>query len=490
MNFKIKAFFLTIILIIILMTLILPNLLFTIAKNSFGFFNGYSTSKFIYFIFLLVLLITIPTYNKIKNKNYFKNFNKNKNLDKKLVAIFLILITLSTISTISFQSQNKFTPFTLAYIIYDDDFEVFTGTSITHSHTFKPVIGLVTNFLTKGEFDVAQSIPVFMPNWINLIYFIGLILLILFIYLAIIYSHNFFLEKNIDYFGSWIFIASFYLVSKTIVDGGILTVEFLVGSVFFIWIILFYKKNYSKRYFILLTSFVFLIDFLVRYFLVSNSGTTLNNIQIVNLVIKGIVTVSGLFFFIVSIGAIIYFLTEKKSNKKILGVILLVIIGFISFTFAFNELGIEKAINQNDLYLINEIIPAKTTIAFVDYAIDPNIDLEIISKNNELVFAKLKEDSSISQLSIWKENIKAKDYIFPWKNSCAIPIIEKEIIINTKNELEKIVSKSSIFVLNEEKIGETTYKLKILHSKCITDIRGVLVEYLKSRGAKQFIVYN
>lgn len=488
MNYKIILIFLTI--IALLSALIFPNFLFLFAKNSFGFFNGYSASKLIYFIFLLLILTIIPTYNKFKNKNYLEKISKIKNLNKKIAAIFVILITLSTISTITFQTYNDFEPFNLAYVIYDDEVGVFTGTSITHIHTFKPVLGAITNFLPTGEYDVAPSILAFMPGWINIIYFIGIILLLAFIYFAILYAHIFFLEKEIDYFGLWIYVAGFYLVSKTIVDGGILTAEFLIGSVFFIWILFFYKNKHSKKYFSILTLSILLIDFLIRYSLVNTSKIILNNAQLFNLITKGIITLTGLLFFVGAIGILIYYLTKEKTNKKTIRIIFIILVGFILFSTAFSTLGIEKAIKENDIELVNKIIPKETTIAFLPYAIDPNAPIEIVNSNNELVFATLKKDSTIAQLSIWKRNIKSKDYIYPWKNSCAIPIIEKEIIFNTKNELKKINTESSIFVLNEKKIGENTYKLKILHSKCITDIRGVLVEYLKSRGAKQFIVYN
>lgn len=488
MNYKIILIFL--IIIALLSALIFPNFLFLFAKNSFGFFNGYSASKLIYFIFLLLILTILPIYHKFKNKNYLEKISKIKNLNKKIAAIFVILITLSTISTIAFQTHNDFEPFNLAYVIYDDEYEVFTGTSITHNHTFKPVLGVITNLLQKGEYDTAPSIIAFMPDWINIIYFIGIILLLAFIYFAIFYAHTFFLEKEIDYFGLWIFIAGFYLVSKTIVDGGILTAEFLIGSVFFIWILFFYKNKHSKKYFIILTFSTLLIDFLIRYSLVNTSEIILNNTQLFNLIIKGIITLTGLLFFVGAIGILVYYLTKEKINKKTIGVIFIILFGFILFSTAFSNLGIEKAIKENDIELLNEIIPEGTTIAFIPYAIDSNAPIEIINSNNELVFAILKEDSSIAQLSIWKRNIKSKDYIYPWKRTCGIPIIETTIKFKTKQTLTTIPKKSSIIILDEKKINENTYQLRFLHSNCIKDIRAIIVEHLKNRGLKQFIIYN
>jgi hypothetical protein len=505
------------------------NILFLIEYYSFGFFNGYSVSKLLWFFGLLVLLIGVPFVTtkyfskqkahslKRQNKNTFWDFFSVaffsafsfSQIKKILLVLLVVLISLSTFSQFVFLWQNNLSVFDLAYTIYDDTYGVFTGTSLTHIHTFKPVLSPLAFLIKSGDFDLSQSIIAFMPDWIWVLYAIGGILILLFVYFAYKYSKYFFEKKPCDWFGAWIFTSSFYLISKSIIDGGLFTTEFLIGSLFFIWVLFGYKKKQSKILFVVMTFCVYVIDFCVRYLVVINSIKVLSESQLITLALKGIVSVSGVLFFVGAIGLLIYFLTLKKLSWKKLSItfgvfFVFVLISFFVFSNAFTFYGIQKAVTEESANSLSAKIEKGTLLGFIPYALKSNAPIKVIDSNNEIFLGRTLRDTTISELSVWPKNIKSVNYFYVWKKMCDFPTSLKNIFlkinskenlkenlgVNSNNGLLPLESSSSIYLIDEKKLINGDYKLTLLHSECVVDVRALLIEYLKKRGLKKFILYG
>lgn len=497
------------------------NWLFFVEYYSFGFFNGYSQSKFLWFfiiggIFLGYNLI-FRNKNVQKNKkiiNVSKQFGKiiptkiNNLIKNRINLIIFILFILLTILSLSsqliFLSHNNFDLFNLSYLIYDDAFGVFTGTSITHIHTFKPVIGIFAPFFGSGDFDFAQTVPQFMPEWFFLIYILGFILLVIFIVLLIKKSKSFFEEKNIDWLNLFLFICASYLLTKSIVDGGPLTTEFLVGGVYLIYTLFFYKKEKKYFYFLFLGAVILVIDFIIRYSVVIESIKKLTSEQLTTLALKGVITVSGLLLFVLVLGLILagilsiihssftnnkFLLKNYFSKKKIIAIIF-VLLFFVSFVYLFSYFKVEKAVKEESILILEDKIPKGTTIGYISYAVKDDSFIRVTDDSRELSVGVVEKDTSIQELSVWPKNIKSKDYIFVWKETCSIPIARKLIYVKTSQEFSDLNSNSMIYVLNEKKLSNTTYAIDFLHPSCIVDVRALIVEYLKKRGLSKFIVYT
>jgi len=494
------------------------NWLFFLEYYSFGFFNGYSQSKFLWFFVLLGLILGYNFFTK-KMVNKKNKIRKNKTLDKfnkffeKIISkkfnlvifvLFIILTILSLSSQLVFLSYNNFDLFNLSYLIYDDSYKVFTGTSITHIHTFKPIIGVFAPLFNVGDFDFAQTIPTFMPEWFSLIYILGFILLTIFVIFLVKKSESFFKEKNIDWLNLFLFICSSFLLTKSIIDGGPLTTEFLVGTVYLIYTLFFYKKEKKYFYFLFLSALILVIDFCIRYSVVINAVKTLTTEQLITLALKGIITVSGLLLFVLVFGLIltgifeiIYssftnkkFLLKNYFSKKKIVAIIFVLLFFVSFIYLFEYFKIEKAVKEESILELEKTIPAFTQIGYISYAVKNNDFVTISDSSRELVVGETKKDTSIQELSVWPKNIKSKDYIFVWKESCSIPIVRKLVYVKTNQEFAPLNSNSMIFVLREKKLSNNNYSIDFLHPSCIVDVRALIVEYLKKRGITEFIVYS
>jgi hypothetical protein len=478
MNKKFR--YLTFLLLILtsIMFLVNENFLLELTINSFGFFNGYSTSKFIWFIFILISFV------------YFFEFLKNKKIIKQCknikIEIFLFLIIilslLNLFSLFIFLENNNLGVFDLSYVIYDGG-STFTGTSISHNHTFKPILWPLSIFNLNG-FDLGLEIVSFMPQWFNIIYFIGP-----FLFICLFISSFCFIKNKIpkkDYSKLWLFISSFFLISKSIIDGGIFNIEFFVGISILIYLIINNKTNNNFLLKLKLFLSFLIIDILFRYLIVSNVEI-INFEQFIYLSLKSITTFIGLYFVIF----IIYFILKNiRKNNKLIKILPAGIILFLIISSAFSFFEVAKAVNLEDYETVNEKIENQQKIAFIPYAINDFEKIEILNIRDDLIVAKVLEDTSIRELSIWKSNIKSIDYIYPWNNSCNVPIVQKTINIKTNENFKLNNYNSSILILNIKEVNNNTYTMTFLHSTCIDDIRGLIVENLKQIGLNEFIIFE
>ncbi len=459
--------------VLIILTLLFFSIVFPIDLFfkiiGMGFFKSYSNAKTIWF--LIILLITFIAIN-IKQKIELKNLNK--------IIMFLIglLILINLFSFIIYSNTNQIPIYSLSSIVFSEKTNEFTINSLTHIHSMKPMISIL-NFFGKGKYDLGLEFEEFMPNWFSIIYPISLVLFVLFLLLSIIKLINLkkSFSKNLVIPLTWLYSTAVFLVSKSVIDGGMFTQEFLIGIILFTY---FFRKNLNNplKYFLQKLVLLLPVYFLIKILVLQNYSL----IIVLTHVLINLVSILGTIVFIFTIYLLIQLIQVKNFKKT--GLLITYFLIMVFLVNLFSPMQFSK-----NFFELNEKIPKNEEFLIAEKAISDFNKLIIIDSTNELLLVKAKQDTSINELVKWKNNLKANSYVFRLKPNCGL-FIHKQVRVRTK-DLVKSNPVSSIF-LKPKLIpceNDCDYLLDYYENTCITDSRFALTELLKKFGLKNFIVY-
>jgi hypothetical protein len=468
-----------------------------------GFFNGYSSAKTIWFVLLFVImLILVYFFSKSKKLSAKKNnafLKKQSRFDKIIIILFISLILLSLISQLVFFSYNSMALDSLSYVIYDSASSSFTSTSLTHIHTFKPIL-FPLKLIISGNFDWGLEILPFMPSWAIYFYAVSFVVFV-FASLSFLLSiskrisstmpapKRYKLLKKAWIF--WIALCGAYLLTKSISDGGIFTKELFIG--FAITLIILLCFNWAEKNKLKFAAIIFataiIEDLILKFFLLS-SAYKLSPAQFVLPAWATLVSVFGFMMFIFGIAFLLDALSNKNLKKSIFLTIL--IAASIFCVFYYSLLASETSYNPVlDFKKMDSIIPEYSLLLAHPSSIDENSPFKVIESYPEARIIETTRDTSLRELSKWKNNSKASQYIFEWNNKCKFLLEPHTIYIKTKQKLNTNLCQS---VFNRVAIKKCSsicdYEMSFYSSYCLTDIRASISTYLHNNGLNQFILFD
>jgi hypothetical protein len=412
-----------------------------------GTISGLSNSKIILF-----LLITLVFF--ILSKSNFMTKKVNNNL------IFLLIILLSFLSLFSllfFYHYNSL-PFSELGLIYSNSSDTFTFNSPFHYHSFKPAMFPFTN-QSIGFFDTGPEFYSFLPSWFILVYLLGFfIFLILFLFLIkkfLSFSLTVRKEKLI------FFIAGFFMFSNGIFDGGIFNHLFITGLILLLIALKdnFFIFNLKKTEF----SLTFIFGIIGNIF--ENFLLFLSNLAFFN-------SLNNFF--------------NKKGLQKLLWLFLVILIVFLSIY------GGRREIDTFNMFSA-PLSKGELLIAFPEYINTSNLEIFDNSSFFPMVVYFSKKDQSMKDIFKRKDNEKVVYYVFKWKrlaehlrkDSTLFLYTSEEIPFNYSSNFSKLLKNIKI-----EKISDNHYSVSFSYSVFIKDYKKIFVEYFKSQGLKNFILFE
>ncbi|MCX6801018.1 MAG: hypothetical protein NTZ73_02425 [Candidatus Diapherotrites archaeon] len=445
-----------------------------------------------------------------------------------VVLLLVVLGFLNIFSFMVYSDYNNLSPFTLSYLVYSTNAPVLSVTSMTHNHVMKPLL-LPLKILFPGIenfYGLDLALVDFMPQWFFPVWFLAFIFYAAFLLCSIFLFSRFVKKwpKEILFPLTWLFVCAFFLVTKTIIDGGIFTEDFLVGAPFFLYLLLGNPKtifspvkNYFK--FCFLPTFIFNLIPATIYLI---SGGYPFDLMITG-VIMNLIIFSGFltfalipYFLIYLIQKIKYGLEglnakkkkgEKKKNfifvllkenwKRFLAVIFLLIffismIFFLNVFFKRNYIGpfeeMTAPIKKGDRFYV-------TPDALRDFS-----KFKVIGDSKEMILIEAKEETTLAQVSTWPNNIKAMQYAIKWKFECDFFSLPKEIKIITNDkfslsELRARIPQGSMFkyiTIDEcQRNSDCTYKMQLgfdYSEECLAEFRIPVEKLLIKMGFTNFIL--
>jgi hypothetical protein len=504
-----------------------------------GFFKAYSNSKVLLFLIILAICFFIvlrkKQKQKVKQKKFFSSifnaFSEVKNVLEKRISflsflVVLLLIVLGALNIFSFfvySQNNNLSPFSLSYLVYSTNAPVLSVTSMTHNHVMKPLL-LPLKIIFPGIanfYGLDLALVDFMPQWFFPVWILAFafytIFLLCSIFLFFKISKRW--PKEILFPLTWLFVCAFFLVTKTIVDGGIFTEDFLVGAPFFIYFIFAAPKtifspvkNYFKFWF--LPTFVFNLIPATIYLVTGGYSFDL----MIGSVFMNFVLFSGFLAFALVPYFLIYLIQKtiseiknsnlkKKKNfifvllqqnwKRLLAIFLLIIF-FVSMIFVLNVFfkrnyigpfeEMTAPINIGNRFYV-------TQDALKDFS-----KFKIIDDSKEMLLVEATQKTTLAQVSTWPNNIKAMQYAIKWDSECDLFALPKEVKIITTNkfslsEIRSRIPQVSMFkyVTIDEcpRNSDCTYKMQLgfdYSENCLAEFRIPVEKLLLKMGFTNFIL--
>ncbi len=289
----------------------------------------------------------------------------------------------------------------------------------------------------------------------------------------------------------WIYACATYLTTKSIIDGGLFTIEFLVG--FALLIILFSEKQLNKKHYLKL----FLKYFFIPTTLISSIpiflAIKINELSLQQIIItigKLSLNTAALTFFIFIIYYIISFFEEKKLKKIIISIVL-----FLLVIFCFSWLNPSSSdSSMNYFEQFNKLIkPLETRdkLWIAEKTLCNRENIEILDSSKEMLFIQIKNKTTLQEISCWPNNIKTTQYALNWREECNMLLDSKRILIRTNETIGKLPNISLFSGVNvKECKNNCDYELFFYHTYCMKNFRPSTIEFLKRAGLKKFILYE
>ncbi len=410
---------------------------------------GRSDSKtFLFLIFGLVVSAT--TYFL-----YFKNKKFSSHYVSKIKKVTLSFVTFSFLYNLALYSyfiiSNNLNPLNL-YSIYRNG-EV-TAMLFLHNHMSKGYIAVINKYLNidTGDVDSGKALIGIFPDIVFLIGAIFTIFTIVFvIYLVSIKVKEFDFKGYKGVFGSLGVFMSAFLLLKGIIDGGFLSIEAVIGLVFFLVFI--YKDNLFKKIAIVyLSVYIVLLDALYLH----------NYIDETQLASKILI----LFSLTVLLVSFYCFAHEGKNRKNFL-LLLLALIPFINqiysnfsvFEYLSREINVGESaylISRNNLTSNNFLLQGQYgDVGLYEWLGDKKVNIYNLIEKTGFVY-------SIAPV------------ISPWVDCVPVGEISryKTNIFTFEPLSEGVFSDDNYYLkINEDSVKDGVYKYKInFYSKPCTSL--------------------